>query len=152
MKIKTIVIFSLAVFCITLAIVVGRRMSNEAMAVLLGVMAGVLASIPTSVIVALVTLRMMGPKVTHTQVIGASSPAQQPPEAQHPKYPAPPLVERMVIVPNHQYGQPAAQPYSWQPRSQVIMPPQPREFTVIGGASEIDDLSTYMSHVSLEVE
>ncbi len=149
MKIKTIVIFSLAVFCITLAIVVGRRMSNEAMAVLLGVMAGVLASIPTSVIVALVTLRMMGPKVTHTQVIGASSPTQQ---AQHPKYPPPPLVERMVIVPNHQYGQPAAQPYSWQPRSQVIMPPQPREFTVIGGASEIDDLSTHMSHVSLEVE
>ena len=45
------------VFGITLAIVVGKRMSAEAMAVVVGVVCGVAASIPTSVLLLLVVSR-----------------------------------------------------------------------------------------------
>lgn len=38
-------------FAVTLAIVIGQRLSSEAMAVMVGVVAGVAASIPTSLIV-----------------------------------------------------------------------------------------------------
>jgi hypothetical protein len=45
------------VFVITLAIVVGKRMSAEAMAVVVGVVCGVAASIPTSVLLLLAVSR-----------------------------------------------------------------------------------------------
>ena len=41
-------------FCITLAIVLGTRMSSEAMAVVVGVVCGVAASIPMSAIILLI--------------------------------------------------------------------------------------------------
>jgi hypothetical protein len=45
------------VFCITLAVVVGSRMSAEAMAVVVGVVCGVAAGIPTSALLLVVMSR-----------------------------------------------------------------------------------------------
>lgn len=45
------------VFAITLAVVVGKQMSTEAMAVVIGIICGVLASIPTSLLLLLVLTR-----------------------------------------------------------------------------------------------
>lgn len=46
------------VFAVALAVVVGNRMSAEAMAVVVGVACGVIAAIPMSVLVLVVTHRM----------------------------------------------------------------------------------------------
>lgn len=48
----------LAVFVVTLAVVIGNRMSTEAMAVVIGVVCGVAASIPMSVILLMVAGRL----------------------------------------------------------------------------------------------
>jgi hypothetical protein len=47
--------FVLACFAVALAITVGYRMSSEAMAVVIGVVFGVLASIPMSVLILIIT-------------------------------------------------------------------------------------------------
>jgi hypothetical protein len=44
-------------FAVTLAIIIGRRMSTEAMAVVVGVACGVLASIPASLLIVAVARR-----------------------------------------------------------------------------------------------
>jgi hypothetical protein len=50
---------ALIAFAMTLAVVIGQRLSSEAMAVMVGVVAGVAASIPTSLLVSWFALRMM---------------------------------------------------------------------------------------------
>jgi hypothetical protein len=52
-----------AAFVITLAVIVGTRMSTEAMAVVIGVVCGVAAGIPTSLLVVAVTNRRTGERV-----------------------------------------------------------------------------------------
>jgi len=47
-------------FVITLAVIVGTRMSTEAMAVVIGVVCGVAAGIPTSLLIVAVTNRRSG--------------------------------------------------------------------------------------------
>ena len=47
-------------FVITLAVIVGTRMSTEAMAVLIGVVCGVAAGIPTSLLIVAATNRRSG--------------------------------------------------------------------------------------------
>lgn len=108
-------------FAITLAIIVAQRLSTEAMAVLLGVLAGAAASIPTSLLTVWVSLKAQ------------------------PKAPLPPretTVERVVMVPAYpaaNASQPTAGVYPTQPyASQPPVPP--REFTVIGGASDFADI------------
>ena len=44
-------------FCVTLAVVIGNRMSTEAMAVVIGVVCGVAASIPMSLLILILTGR-----------------------------------------------------------------------------------------------
>jgi hypothetical protein len=50
----------LLVFAVTLAIVVGNRLSTEAMAIVFGVAVGVAVGIPTSVLVAIMTRQAVG--------------------------------------------------------------------------------------------
>jgi preprotein translocase subunit SecF len=57
MSIRTIIYLCLLTFVVTLAILIGWQLSNQAMAVMVGVIAGVTASIPTSLIVVWATLR-----------------------------------------------------------------------------------------------
>lgn len=111
------------VFAVTLAIVVGQRLSAEAMSVIVGVVAGVAASIPTSLIVVWFA--------TRTLAVMRSTPAAAPPPSQaEPRV----LVVPQVMTPGYQnfagYGAPA------NVALQVPLPPAfaPRQFNVIGGS------------------
>ena len=132
---KMIVTLTLLAFGVTLAIVIGQRMSSEAMAVLMGVVAGVAASIPTSLIVVWIAAKFMLKPAQPTPV--------EPPRVvvmqQPPSQPAP------------AYGYPAQQQYpGWNsnPAYPAVAPPMPRKFTVIGGAGDLEESSLQ----SLEVE
>ncbi len=54
---KKVAIIALITFAITLAVIIGQRMSTDAMAVVVGVACGVLASIPTSLLILAVSNR-----------------------------------------------------------------------------------------------
>jgi hypothetical protein len=132
------------VFAVTLAIVVGQRLSAEGMAVVIGVIAGVVASIPTSLIVVWFTSRAALPR----QVIDATpARAAEPAEPRivvMAQPPQPPTYQTHTAYPG-QY--PAGQPqYPGGPQSlgnyaypslPPAYPPQtalpPRRFTVVGG-------------------
>ncbi len=105
-------------FVVTLAIIVGQRLSAEAMAVVVGVMAGVAASIPTSLIVVWIATRSVGGR--------AEAVTRPAPEA-------PPAEPRIVVVASPLA--PAQAGYSLN--GAMALPayaPVPRRFTVIGGA------------------
>jgi len=55
---KNVLILAIAAFAVTLAIVVGNRMSAEAFAVVVGIVCGVAASIPMSVLILILTNRL----------------------------------------------------------------------------------------------
>jgi hypothetical protein len=100
-------------FVVTLAVVIGQRLSDQAMAVLAGAVCGVGASIPTSLLIVWVARRRQ--------------------EAQ-PTQPAPGVYPPVVVV------QPPAQPGPPNLRHPGYLPPYPsavpREFTVVGGEME----------------
>ena len=54
---KKVAIAAVIVFAVTLAVIIGKRMSTDAMAVVIGVACGVLASIPTSLLILAVSGR-----------------------------------------------------------------------------------------------
>ena len=120
MSIRTIVYLCLLAFVVTLAILIGWQLSNQAMAVMIGVMAGVAASIPTSLIVVWATLRNRpeppsSPRPAEPQVI-----IIQPSEAS----PGPTDDERsLTALPA--YAAPQATGFGG--------PAVPRQFTIIGG-------------------
>ncbi|MEE8391849.1 MAG: hypothetical protein V3S14_13780 [Anaerolineae bacterium] len=104
-------------FAVTLALVVGNRLSDEAIAVLTGAVCGVGAAIPTSLLVVVVSRRRDEERV--------QLPAQ--PATQHGVYP--PVV---VVAP------PGGQQWSgdWSTISPPLTAPMQRQFTVVGGAQE----------------
>ena len=111
-------------FAVTLAIVVGQRLSSEAMAVMVGVVAGVAASIPTSLIVVWAASRTLSPRV-----VEAPSAVSEPRRAEP---------TRMIVV---QQPAPLTAPqgyYAPQPAPAygAVWPAvvQPRRYTVVGGA------------------
>jgi hypothetical protein len=57
---KKVVTVALIAFAVTLAVIIGQRMSTDAMAVVIGVACGVLASIPTSLLILAVSGRQGG--------------------------------------------------------------------------------------------
>ncbi|MCC6191608.1 MAG: hypothetical protein IT318_21485 [Anaerolineales bacterium] len=117
-------------FAVTLAVVVGQRLSAEAMAVVIGVIAGVAASIPTSLIVVWFASRA---NMTHTvvdltprrapepepRIVVVTQPPQPPPA--YPGYGA------AGMAPAGQTAGYASAAYA----PQAILPP--RRFTVVGG-------------------
>lgn len=107
-------------FVITLAVVIGQRLSAEAMAVMVGVVAGVAASIPTSIIVVWFATRALN-------VVAQQTP--EPPTAPEPRIVvmAPPTQQPMYQAPAG-YGQPNLYPPTAMP-----MVAGPRQFNVIGG-------------------
>jgi hypothetical protein len=54
---KKVAIVAVIAFAMTLAVIIGKRMSTDAMAVVIGVACGVLASIPTSLLILAVSNR-----------------------------------------------------------------------------------------------
>jgi hypothetical protein len=138
MSFKMTLLLAMLAFGITLAIVIGERMSSEAMAVLMGVVAGVAASIPTSLIVVWIAAKFMLKPNEPTPVEPPRVVVMQQPTPQPASAPA--------------YGYPAPQQYpGWgggPAYPAVAAPPMPRKFTVIGGAGDLEE-STLQS---LEVE
>jgi hypothetical protein len=128
-RLKTFVGLVAVAFAVALAVVVGNRLSEEALGVLAGAVCGVGAAIPTSLIVVAVSRR---------QGEGGSSGRSRVREREmgpEPRHTYPPVV---VISP--QGDQPS--PYGWRAagrgssgrRSLPMGPPTEREFTVVGGA------------------
>jgi len=66
------------VFAVTLAIIVGKQMTTEAMAVVIGVVCGVLAGIPTSVLL-LVALSRRDSLRAREETAARQAPANYPP-------------------------------------------------------------------------
>lgn len=111
-------LFALTVFAITLAVIIGGRLSSETVSILLGVVIGVAASLPANLI-----------------IIWAFKRTQQP---------APPPEPRIVIVPPTAGATP--QPSlptgleSWNaPRPPPTPEARPRQFVVIGGDELADE-------------
>jgi hypothetical protein len=118
-------------FSITLAIVVGQRLSAEAMAVIIGVVAGVAASIPTSLLVAWFALRASN---SHQVIEAPSRRAESSPEPRIVVVAQPPQA-----APAYQhYAGMAPQTYHDRPPAAGILPP--RQFTVIGGDASLDNI------------
>ncbi|MCD6291017.1 MAG: hypothetical protein J7M34_10985 [Anaerolineae bacterium] len=108
---KRVLSLGIILFLTVLAVVIGKRMSTDAMAVVIGVIFGVAASIPTSLLIMATTRRSSE----------ARPPAGRPPYDGY----SPPVI---VISPN------AQQPGYSSPTS--LMPPMPpagrRRFHVVG--------------------
>lgn len=113
-RLQTFVGLTVIAFAVTLALVVGNRLSDEAMAVLAGAVCGVGAAIPTSLLVVVVSRRRDEQRVQLS--------AQ--PTTQHGAYP--PVV---VVAP------PGGQQWSgdWSAVSPPLNAPMQRQFTVVGG-------------------
>ena len=130
-KYKTILLIVLLAFAVSLAVVVGQRLSSEAMAVIIGVLAGVAASIPTSLIVVWVALRVRGGQAEvvverpapEPKIVVMAPPAAAPAGAYAPQIGAGyfPLTDARLA-----------------PQMPLTRQPFGRQFTVIGGADEED--------------
>jgi len=101
------------VFAVTLAAIIGSRLSDEALAVLAGAVCGVGAAIPTSLLIIAVSQRRRD-----------EQPVQ--PAAQQGSYPP------VVVVTPHS-GQSRFNDWNALPPS--LAAPMQRNFTVVGGAS-----------------
>jgi len=111
------------IFAIALAVVVGSRLSNEAMAVVVGAVCGISASIPMSLGIAIAASRNWG----HT-----NAPREIEYDYSSQRFaPQPPVY---IVAPSPQ--QPM--PYGYAPNQQYITPPNipalgaPREFKIVG--------------------
>ena len=98
-------------FAVTLAVVIGNRLSDEALAVLAGAVCGVGAAIPTSLLIVAVSRRHDGQRV------------QQP---STPQGLYPPVV--VVAPPGGQQ-----RPNDWNVFPPSLTAPRQRRFTVVGG-------------------
>lgn len=102
---KKVVAIAFIAFTVTLAVIIGKRMSADAMAVVIGVGCGVLASIPTSLLILAVTNRRGEREIP-----------------QHRDYPP-------VVIVNPSNSQPR---YLEPPLPTAMLQPQQRQFRVIG--------------------
>jgi len=107
------------VFAVTLAVIVGNRLSDEALAVLAGAACGVGAAIPTSLLIVAVSRRR-----EERRGFGELSRAVQPS--------APQGVYPPVIVVTPPGGQ--QRPDAWNALPSSLTAPIQRHFTVVGGA------------------
>jgi len=120
MSIRTIVYLCLLTFVVTLAILIGWQLSNQAMAVMIGVMAGVAASIPTSLIVVWASLRNR----------------QEPPASARPAEPQVIIIQPSEASPgptDDERSLTALPAYAAPQATGFGGPAVPRQFTIIGG-------------------
>ena len=103
-------------FAVTLAVIVGGRLSDEALAVLAGAVCGVGAAIPTSLLIVAVSRRRDERRV----------------QPSAPQGPYPPVV--VVAPPGVQQ-----RPNGWNTLPPSLSAPIQRHFTVVGGTSEDAD-------------
>jgi hypothetical protein len=113
---KTVIALILIAFTVTLAVVIGGRMSTDAMAVVIGIVCGVGASIPTSLLIMAVTSR----RETKEERGQASFP---------------PVV---IVNPGNPGGQ-APNHYQPPPLPPALSQGSPRQFRVIGQEDAVID-------------
>jgi len=101
---------------VTLAVIVGNRLSDESLAVLAGAVCGVGAAIPTSLLIVAVARRRDEPRVQPTMPQGAYPP---------------------VVVVTPPGGQ--QRPNTWDAFPPSLSTPMQRHFTVVG--DEFDTLA-----------
>ena len=115
----------LLAFVITLALIIGWRLSDQAMAVIIGVVAGVAASVPTSLLVVWVALQN---RTALERVVTSAATPAAPPQVivVHATPPAPPAhpSQRSLTV-FHPYAAP-------EPTAFNGLPVGPRQFTIMG--------------------
>jgi len=99
-------------FAVTLAVMVGNRLSNESLAVLAGAVCGVGAAIPTSLLIVAVARRRDEPRVQAPSAQGAYPP---------------------VVVVTSPGGQ--QRPTDWNALPPSLGAPTQRHFTVVGDPS-----------------
>ena len=113
-RLKMLATLVIGTFAVTLAVVVGNRLSDEALAVLAGAVCGVGAAIPTSLLVVTVSRR------------------QDEGNENRARHPAPQGAYPPVIVVTPPGGQQRANGWNALPPS--LAAPAQRNFTVVGGA------------------
>jgi hypothetical protein len=118
--VKQVVVLLALAFVVTLGVVVGTRMSSDAIAVLVGVIAGVAASIPTALLLMAVTRRRESEKEDRERqahyTMGRA---------------APPVI---VVTPGGGVQQqlPYGSPYGYAEPVAGLQPGQRRQFRVMG--------------------
>jgi hypothetical protein len=123
LRFKQVAVAMGLIFALTLAVVVGKQMSAEAMAVVVGVVCGVAAAVPTSVLL-LVVLTRSERRRLHDQ---------NPRQARAGQYPP------VIVI---QGGQPQALPsgpYADYWPGPLPGPRAERSFQVVGGEELADD-------------
>jgi len=123
-------ILGMIAFGVTLAIIIGQRLSSEAMAVLLGVVTGIVSSVPTSLLIVWIATRNIAERLDEVarSVTPPAAPAPAPKDEPMPRIvlmqpSTAPIVN--AYAPQPGWAQAAASPLS-----------PPRRFTVIGGNEE----------------
>ncbi len=111
-------------FAVTLALIVGNRLSDEALGVLAGAVCGVGAAIPTSLLVVSVNRRREEPQRRE----------RQQPMPQQNSYPP-------VVVVTPQSGQ--QWPNQWNSPPPSLTAPMERNFTVVGGPITDMEVTNY---------
>jgi hypothetical protein len=123
-------------FAVTLAVIVGNRLSDEALAVLAGAVCGVGAAIPTSLLIVAVTRRHDGRR----DFDPFRSAQDRPSRATQPSMPQgiyPPVV--VVTPPGGQQ-----RPGEWNFLPPSFTAPMQRHFTVVGGAPvDSEEMTSY---------
>jgi len=115
--------FMLLAGIVTLAVIIGQRLSTDAMAVMAGVVFGVAASIPTSLLIALAARGSRRP---------------EPPYRRDDYQPSPPAPQIYVVSPGQMPGLTGpgagAQPVLPQPHGAYFMAEPARRYKVVGDA------------------
>jgi hypothetical protein len=133
MRFRYLLLIFVVVFAATLAVIVGETLSSEAMSVMVGVVAGVGASIPTSLLIMWFAVRTAEMR---------SATAMPSPEL----YPMEPPEPRIVVVtqaaprpqapalPPGYAGYEGQAPYGYEQQPEVLPArPAPRRFIVVDG-------------------
>ncbi|MCC7358530.1 MAG: hypothetical protein IT317_03585 [Anaerolineales bacterium] len=140
MRGRTLLIWVLGLaFAVTLAVVVGQRLSAQAMAIVIGIIAGVAASIPTSLLVVWATARLSLPRAGYA--VPRPAPRERPIVVMQAP-PAPAYSPPSGYAPNGEAGAPgvsAGGGYAPAGYAQAGYGPlPPRRFTVVGGGRVLD--------------
>jgi hypothetical protein len=115
---KKAILAFVGITIVALAIAVGKQMSSDAMAVIVGIVCGIGASIPTSLLMLMLTRR-------------------REPERQEPAHGTPQMPSIMIVNPAGGYGAP------YQPSANQYLPPaygasMPRQFQIVGADAQDD--------------
>jgi hypothetical protein len=139
MNIRQFLYLCLLAFVVTLSMIIGWRLSDQAMAVIVGVVAGVAASIPTSLLVVWAVLRARAAGGLAEGALADQPAAANPPAASaQPRvifvHAAPAAAPTAPALPPGQGSYTVLSAYAApEPTAFNGLPLEPRHFTILGG-------------------